>query len=184
LQRLTSEEAPPKRLRPLATSPTICCPIHLRGPRHLAQPACPIRLRSQPTTRPIASPSPYSTGTHGATCSRGRICHTHACSPARARAPAAPPSPRRRPGRPRGCGRTRPASQSKIRVLPPPLGRPRERRGDRIRSISPTIRRLAKGTIDLVRWRAPVQLLKYATRTVFGSKMLITGYPVVLYTKY
>ena len=30
----------------------------------------------------------------------------------------------------------------------------------------PTIRRLAKGTIDLVRWRAPVQLLKYATRTV------------------
>jgi hypothetical protein len=61
-------------------------------------PACPIRLRSQPTTRPIASPSPYSTGTHGATCSRGRICYTHACSPARARAPAAPPSPRRRPG--------------------------------------------------------------------------------------
>jgi hypothetical protein len=27
LQRLASEEAPPKRLRPLATSPTICCPI-------------------------------------------------------------------------------------------------------------------------------------------------------------
>jgi len=25
LQRLTSEEAPPKRLRPLATSPTISC---------------------------------------------------------------------------------------------------------------------------------------------------------------
>ena len=35
LQRLTSEEAPPKRLRPLATSPTICCPIRLRsGPAH------------------------------------------------------------------------------------------------------------------------------------------------------
>eukprot|EP00964_Phaeocystis_antarctica_P132538 scaffold96651_cov65-Phaeocystis_antarctica.AAC.3 len=29
LQRLTSEEAPPKRLRPLATSPTICCPLRL-----------------------------------------------------------------------------------------------------------------------------------------------------------
>eukprot|EP00964_Phaeocystis_antarctica_P032208 scaffold18245_cov72-Phaeocystis_antarctica.AAC.5 len=28
--------------------------------------------RGQPTTRPIASPSPYSTGTRGATCSRGR----------------------------------------------------------------------------------------------------------------
>ena len=96
LQRLISEEAPPKRLRPLATSPTICCPIRLRG---------------QPTTRPIASPSPYSTGTRGATCSRGRRCHTRACSQARARAPAAPPSPRRRPGRARGCGRTRPASQ-------------------------------------------------------------------------
>ena len=72
---------------------------------------------------------PYSTGTHGATCSRGRICYTHACSPARARAPAAPPSPRRRPGRPRGCGRTRPASKHEVRVIPPPLGRPRERRG-------------------------------------------------------
>jgi hypothetical protein len=41
----------------------------------------------------IASPSPYSTGTRGATCSRGRRCHTRACSPARARAPAAPLSP-------------------------------------------------------------------------------------------
>ena len=45
-----------------------------------------------------------------------------------------------------------------------------------IRSIGLTIRRLAKGTIDLVRWRAPVQLLKYATRTV-GSKMLIRVTP-------
>ena len=36
----------------------------------------------------IASPSPYSTGTRGATCSRGRRCHTRACSPARARASA------------------------------------------------------------------------------------------------
>ena len=48
-----------------------------------------------------------------------------------------------------------------------------------IRSIGPTIRRLAKGTIDLVRWRAPVQLLKYATRTVW-FKNVNTGYPVVL----
>ena len=46
-----------------------------------------------------------------------------------------------------------------------------------IRSIGPTIRRLAKGTIDLVRWRAPVQLLKYATRTVW-FKNVNTGYPV------
>ena len=46
-----------------------------------------------------------------------------------------------------------------------------------IRSIGPTIRRLAKGTIDLVRWRAPVQLLKYATRTVW-FKNVNTGYPI------
>ena len=46
-----------------------------------------------------------------------------------------------------------------------------------IRSIGLTIRRLAKGTIDLVRWRAPVQLLKYATRTVW-FKNVNTGYPV------
>ena len=46
-----------------------------------------------------------------------------------------------------------------------------------IRSIGPTIKRLAKGTIDLVRWRAPVQLLKYATRTV-RLKHVNTGYPV------
>jgi len=46
-----------------------------------------------------------------------------------------------------------------------------------IRSIGPTIRRMAKGTIDLVRWRAPVQLLKYATRTVW-LKNVNTGYPV------
>jgi hypothetical protein len=48
-----------------------------------------------------------------------------------------------------------------------------------IRSIGPTIRRLAKGTIDLVRWRAPVQLLKYATRTVW-FKNVNTGYPVAM----
>jgi hypothetical protein len=36
---------------------------------------------------------------------------------------------------------------------------------------------LAKGTIDLVRWSAPVQLLKYATRTVW-FKNVNTGYPV------
>ena len=36
---------------------------------------------------------------------------------------------------------------------------------------------MAKGTIDLVRWRAPVQLLKYATRTVW-LKNVNTGYPV------
>ena len=48
-----------------------------------------------------------------------------------------------------------------------------------IRSIGPTIRRMAKGTIDLVRWRAPVQLLKYATRTVWLKNVNIyTGYPV------
>ena len=58
-----------------------------------------------------------------------------------------------------------------------------------IRSIGPTIRRLAKGTIDLVRWRAPVQLLKYATRTDRFRVLLVylinylcqkvnTGYPV------
>ena len=46
-----------------------------------------------------------------------------------------------------------------------------------IRSIGPTIRRLAKGTIDLVCWSAPVQLLKYATRTVW-FKNVNTGYPV------
>jgi len=97
-----SEEAPPKRLRPLVTSPTTCCPIHLRGPRHLAQPA------SQPTTKPIASPSPYSTGTRGATCSRGRISHTHACSPARAGATAPTEFDRLRiqaRTAPLGCGR-------------------------------------------------------------------------------
>ena len=50
-----------------------------------------------------------------------------------------------------------------------------------IRSIGLTIRRLAKGTIDLVRWRAPVQLLKYATRTVW-FKNVNTGYPVAFKT--
>ena len=62
-------------------------PPYFRRPMPLM--CCPIRLRGQPTTRPIASPSPYSTGTRGATCSRGLRCHTRACSQgARARAPA------------------------------------------------------------------------------------------------
>ena len=64
LRRGTSEEAPPKRLRPLATSLNhhYCCPTH--------PPSGPAHPRLGPS---IASPSPYSTGTRGATCSRGRM---------------------------------------------------------------------------------------------------------------
>ena len=108
MQRLTSEEA-------------------VSGPSPPHPPfVAPSAFGASPRlTRPIASPSPYSTGTRGATCSRGRRCHTRASvvpvesgeSPSASSFSFATAPPGYRPGRPRGCGRTRPASQQDIRVI-------------------------------------------------------------------
>ena len=72
-------------------------------------------------------------------------------------------------------------SQALIRTIVTPSQRQKQSIAVQRLVLHPTIRRLAKGTIDLVRWRAPVQLLKYATRTVW-FKNVNTGYPVVVLT--